>query len=198
MIFVALALLIGTAFYFDGEIMQDISDIRHPVADNFFLGLSYVSSYVIIFLFLTALFLWTQSKRKWLMPLWLSLALSVIIGFFLKIMIERSRPFQQGLIATFDILKDPNFISWNFSLPSVQTMLVFAAIPIISKNFPRFKYLWVLLAGLIALSRFYLGLHFLSDVLIGGVIGYGIGWFIVKKEHENGFWEKSYNRILRR
>ena len=75
-------------------------------------------------------------------------------------------------------------------------MMVFCAVPIVSKNFPKFKYAWILFAGLVAFSRVYLGLHFLSDVIVGGIIGYFIGLIIINKEEESHFWQKTYNKVI--
>ena len=77
-------------------------------------------------------------------------------------------------------------------------MLVFCSIPILAKQFPKFKYVWVIFASLVAFSRVYFGLHFLSDIIVGGLIGYIIGIIIVKIEKENTFGEKIYNKVFRK
>jgi membrane-associated phospholipid phosphatase len=77
-------------------------------------------------------------------------------------------------------------------------MIIFCTIPFISRKFPRFKYIWIISALLVAFSRVYFGLHFLSDVIVGGLIGYLIGIIVIKQEKENKFWEKIYNKISRR
>ena len=75
-------------------------------------------------------------------------------------------------------------------------MLAFCAIPFLSKEFPKFKYFWIAFASLIAFSRVYFGVHFLSDVIAGGLIGYLIGWFVLKTEKENKSCEGVYRRIF--
>ena len=77
-------------------------------------------------------------------------------------------------------------------------MLVFCAIPILDKEFPKLKYFWIAFAVLVAFSRIYFGLHFLSDVIAGGLIGYLIGIFIVNLEKEKKFGEKIYGKIVGR
>ena len=77
-------------------------------------------------------------------------------------------------------------------------MLVFCALPIISKEFRKIKWAWIIFAVLVAFSRVYFGLHFLSDVLIGGILGYLIGVLIIKLEEKNNFGEKIYNSIFKR
>lgn len=195
-IFVVLIILIILSFYFDLEIVEGISSTRNNLLDDFFLGMTFVSSEIIIFFILTSLFLWKEHKRKWILPLWLTLALSVIVSFLLKIFIHRQRPFQLGIVSVLPVLEKANFLIWNFSFPSFQAMLAFCAIPILSKEFPKFKYFWIIFAGLIGFSRIYFGLHFMSDVLIGGLIGYLIGMLVIRKEAENKFWEKVYKKIF--
>ena len=150
------------------------------ILTDFFMGITFVSSILIVFIFLTLLFV-KENKRRWIVPLWATLILDIIIGFLLKIFIQRQRPFEIGLIEFIDGLAKANYNTWNFAFPSFQALMVFSAVPFLSKEFPKFKYVWIVFACLVALSRVYLGVHFLSDVIAGALIGYIIGYFIVKK-----------------
>jgi len=199
-IFVSVLILffIIISLYFDSEIVWGISLIRNNFLNDFFMGLTFISSEIIIFFFLTSLFLWQDNKRKWILPLWFTLFLSVIISFLLKISVQKPRPFQLGIVSVLDVLEKNSHLIWNFSFPSFQTMLAFCAIPILSKEFPKFKYIWVIFAGLIAFSRVYFGLHFLSDVIVGGLIGYLLGIIVIKIEKQNNFWENIYKKIFRK
>ena len=192
------AFIVFISLYFDSGIVKGISLIRNSFFNEFFMGMAFVSSSIIIFFFLTSLFLWNENKRKWILPLWFSLGLSVVISFLLKVAVQRPRPFQLGIVSILSALEKSSHLIWNFSFPSFHTMLTFCAIPILAKEFPKFKYIWIVFAGLIAFSRIYFGLHFLSDVIAGGLIGYLIGAIIVKIEKENKFWEKIYKKIFRR
>ncbi|MEK6897841.1 MAG: phosphatase PAP2 family protein [Nanoarchaeota archaeon] len=192
------AVLLIASFYFDSEIINLVSMTRNGALDNFFLGLSFLSSEIIIFFFLTSLFLWQEHKRKWIMPLWLTLGMTTIASFLIKLSMQRARPYQQGLVQILPVLAEESHNIWNFSFPSFQAALVFCAIPILSKEFPRFKYVWIFFAAIISFSRIYFGVHFLSDVIAGGLIGYLIGLFILKFEKENKFWERVYEKVFRK
>ena len=175
-----LFLLLLLAFYFDKQVVYIISLTRNAVLTDFFMGVAFISSLLVIFVFLTLLFI-QNHKRKWIIPLWATLIVDVIIGFLLKIMIQRSRPFELGLISLIEGLEKSSYYLWNFSFPSFQALMIFSAIPFLSKEFPKFKYVWIVFACVVALSRVYLGVHFLSDVIAGALIGYFIGYVVVKK-----------------
>jgi undecaprenyl-diphosphatase len=195
LLIIGIIVLIAISFQFDSEIVRAISLLRNNALNEFFMGITFVSSEVIIFFGLTSLFLWKEHKRKWIIPLWATLALSAIIGFLLKLSVQRMRPFQLGIVTT-PLAMQASYTLWNFSFPSFQAMLAFCAIPILSKEFSKIKYVWIAFAVLIAFSRVYFGMHFLSDVIAGGLIGYLLGAVIVKEESENKIGEKIYNRIF--
>ena len=189
--------IIFLSLYFDNSIIQIISSIRNSFLNELFLKIAFISSAVILFVFLAGLFLWRKNKRRWLFPLLFAMGSSVGISFLLKIVVQRLRPYQIGIVSALPELEKASHLVWNFSFPSFHAMLAFSTVPFLSKEFPVFKYTWIIFAGLIAFSRIYLGLHFLSDVLVGGLIGYLIGTLILKYEKENKFFEKIIKKLKR-
>lgn len=173
------------AYLFDHQIMRAIVSGRTNSLDYFFLGIAFSSSTFIIFFFLMALFLWKEYKRRWVFPLILTSFLSFALSFILKVWIKRLRPFQEESILVlgvlFNFIKN-NFNTWNFSFPNFQAVLVFSALPILNREFRSLRYVWVILAGLIAFSGVYFGAHYLSDSLAGAIIGYLIGLAMLKLE----------------
>jgi undecaprenyl-diphosphatase len=195
------ALMIGMiiiSLYFDNYLAEKVLFLRGDALNNFFLSVASISSGAIIFFVLTALFLWRENKRRWILPLWMSFGISAFVGFILKVSIQRDRPYQVGLISTLPVLEEASHLIWNFSFPSFHTMFAFCAIPILAEQFPKLKKIFITFAILVAFSRVYLGLHFVSDVIVGGLIGYLIGIIIVKFEKDNGFGKNIYNRIFGR
>ncbi len=195
---IVLTLSIIAGFYFDNTIIRYISLLRNSSLDSFFLAITFLSSEILIFFILTSLFLWRENKRRWILPLWSCLGLSALISFALKIMIQRQRPFQMGLVSLLPSLQEASYSIWNFSFPSFQSMLVFCAIPILSEQFPRLKKFWIAFAVLVAFSRLYFGVHFISDVIAGGLIGCLIGIIIAKAEKENKFGQRIYQKVFKR
>ena len=198
---ILIIIVIASIFFsliFDNILIKDISYLRNAIFDDFFLGITFVSSEIMFSFILTSFFLWTEKKRKWIIPLWASLAVSVIVAFILKVTVQRPRPFQLGIVPLIPILQEASFSTWNFSFPSFQSMLAFCAVPILSKEFPRLKKFWIIFAVLVAFSRVYFGVHFVSDVISGGLIGYVIGLLVMNIEKENRWGEKIYNKIFRK
>ena len=191
-------LVVIFSLYFDSEIVLGVSFLRNDILTDFFLGLTFISSSMIIFFFLTSLFLWKEHKRKWILPLWFTLGVSIAVSFVLKVIIQKPRPFQLGIVSVLPVLEKASHLIWNFSFPSFHAMLVFCSVPILSKQFPKFKYIWIIFASLVAFSRVYFGLHFLSDIVVGGLMGYLLGMIIVKLEKEYKFGEKVYGKIFRK
>jgi undecaprenyl-diphosphatase len=185
-------------FLNDIVIIKFISSLRTEALDYIFLGFTFAGNIFIIFFFLTTIFLWKEHRRKWIFPLWMSLLISTAIVHLLKVIIARPRPFQDGLISVlqigFHFIRN-NFNTWNFSFPSWHAAIVFAAIPILNKEFRKFKYIWIVFACLAAFSRTYFGLHYLSDILAGAIIGYLVGYIMVISEERQGYGKRLMNKL---
>lgn len=67
----------------------------------------------------------------------------------------------------------------GLSFPSSHAVNNFAAAAVIGRYYPRQKLYWLLFAALIAFSRPYVGVHYPSDILAGGLIGFGFGTLTV-------------------
>lgn len=98
-----------------------------------------------------------------------SSVLSILLFLWLKRFAERPRPCEPHCWAT---LLPPD----KFSFPSGHTMTAFAiAIPLVL-FYPALTIVLLFCAFSIAISRILLGMHFLSDVIAGALIGTGLGY----------------------
>jgi len=155
---------------YDPLVLGLFGALRNSMLDKIMLYVAYSS--IAVMIIVPSLFY--LKKIKGLVILWASFAAVWLSTVLIKIVIHRPRPFfntPAALIST-------SYSSWDFSFPSNHATIAFAAIPFIPK---RWKIPWVIIASIIALSRVYFGLHYLSDVLAGAVIGFGIGYLIKKK-----------------
>ena len=64
----------------------------------------------------------------------------------------------------------------GLSFPSSHAVNNFAADTVITHFYKNQKWYWYIFAALVALSRTYVGVHYPSDILAGGTIGFGIGY----------------------
>ena len=183
---------------FDITIIKFIASLRNDYFDYLFLSITFASNVFIIFFFLTTLFLWKEHKRRWIFPLWFASFFAVLTSYLLKVWIKRPRPFQEGFVSVlniaFNFMRD-NFNTWNFSFPSFQAMLVFSAVPLLNQEFKKFRYIWFVFACLVAFSRVYFGVHYLSDIMAGAIIGYLIGAVVVKIEENYMFGKKTMKKL---
>lgn len=177
------------AFIFDNLIAQQAVKIRNPFLDYFMLCITFWGSTFLVLFFLTSLLMWHEHKRRWIVPLWIGLSFSAILTYALKFFILRLRPYETG-IATFEFLKLG--VSATSSFPSLHAAAAFCALPILDKEFPRLKKAWICFAVIVAFSRIYFALHYLSDVLVGAFIGYSLGFFALKLEEKYKIGKKIF------
>jgi undecaprenyl-diphosphatase len=94
-----------------------------------------------------------------------------IAGFtVLKHVFKRPRPCELGPHPLFHV-EPPD----RFSFPSGHTMAAASAGAVLALYFPPLAPLFALLALAIATSRVVLGLHYVSDVVVGAILGTLIG-----------------------
>jgi undecaprenyl-diphosphatase len=96
----------------------------------------------------------------------ISYVIAAVLADLLKDVFDRPRP----------SLVDPNVhpliqVPSSAAMPSGHAAGAFAAAVAVGLVHPRLRWPLVVLAALIALSRVWLGVHYLSDVLVGAALG---------------------------
>jgi undecaprenyl-diphosphatase len=107
-------------------------------------------------------------------------ALALISEFFindfvLKNVIARERPFIQNNIEL--LIEEPS----GYSMPSGHSAssFVMASMFILFKQ--KGRIIVLVLATLMAISRVYLNVHFVSDIMVGALVGFVVAWIIYQK-----------------
>lgn len=192
MLSLAFLVVLLVSLKFDSLIIKYIVRLQNLWLNNLMLGVTYLSSSVVVLFILTSLFLWHEHKRRWVLPLWLSLAFSITVSFIIKLIIAKARPYQASQLGlqTLPVFAS-SIAAWNSSFPSLHAAVAFSALPVLDKEFPYFKFVWLGFACLVAFSRVYFALHYLSDVLVGAALGYIIGFIFVRLEEKY-----KYSRIF--
>jgi undecaprenyl-diphosphatase len=109
-----------------------------------------------------------------------TIALTALLNKILKISINRPRPFEALQIDSVV----PTTLS---SFPSGHAMIMFSLVPILSESFSKWKYFFWTIAILVSLSRIYLGVHYVSDIVAGAILGYLTGFACLKISQKLGW-----------
>ena len=167
------------SFLIDRYILLFFNSIKLGFLDLFFIIIDFLGKWYVVLIFISALFL--VKYRKLVLPFWIGFVLNMIINVVLKTLIARPRT--NGAVEYFTFT---NIVSYAF--PSGHVMAVFFVLPFL-KGIE--KKLWLIFVLLTVISRLYLGIHYLSDVIAGALIGYFVGVFIFQRK------EKIIKMILR-
>lgn len=180
----AVLVIFFISLLFDKEVTAFLSLQRSPLLDIFFKAITNAGLIIVLLFVILTIVLWTQKKREWILPLWLSMLIAEAVTYALKFIIQRPRP--EFILGVDTLVK----VS-SFSFPSGHATIAFAALPLLYGLYPRLRYLWAVLALLIAFSRLYLGVHYLSDVVFGAMIGYACGLMVIGAVNRE--WFKKIN-----
>jgi undecaprenyl-diphosphatase len=115
------------------------------------------------------------SQRRVLLAAAAGAAASNLAIVLLKRRFRRPRPCELGAPPAFGVRRPELFAFDEFSFPSGHTLNAFNLTTLLGLQFPVLVPALLLAAASIGASRVVMGLHFLSDVVAGAVIGVAIG-----------------------
>jgi membrane-associated phospholipid phosphatase len=113
---------------------------------------------------------------------------SEILTFVLKDAFKRVRPASIPPTANFSdtwFESRGSFINSNGGMPSGHTIAAFSVATIVARRYGNHKwvpYLSYGMAALVGFSRLTLSAHFVSDVFVGGALGYSVSRFAVLQQ----------------
>ncbi len=139
--------------------------LAHPILDVLMLVLTYGGLALLPAGGIVLLF---GRQRKLGIAILTAITVSLLFTFVFQYLAQRPRPDEVRLL-----IPTPNFPAY----PSGHAAVAFAVAMVLALAYRR-KRGWLLAlggAGLIALSRVYLGLHYPSDVIGGAILGAGLG-----------------------
>lgn len=187
-------------------IIKFLQSLQTPLLDNFFKFITYASSYITFIVCMVFIFLFVSKRIAINFALCYGSAFG--LNLILKILFNRQRPYQVDSSIK-NILQASGASFPSGHAVSVTVIMTFMAY-VVSKKIKQ-KWLRIIIYILIVLfvlltyvSRMYLGQHFLSDVLIGGVVGLAFCFifyllyqrFQVKKdEQDDNENEENKNRF---
>jgi undecaprenyl-diphosphatase len=177
-LYAVLFLSVIIAFLVDNIVVDILGTPSSPILIKIFSAITLlgeIQAFTFIAVILTIILL---LYRRPVLAFIMTIITSALIIPLIKNIVQRPRPFEA--------LHVNSLVSTDLSsFPSGHAAIFFAMIPIMSKNFPKIRWIFWTIAILVGLSRIYLGVHYLSDVVCGAMIGYGIGWIFMKAGERN-------------
>ena len=161
----------------DHSVAEVVAAVRTPAWIAASTWISDLEAWPVVLAILAAamLWYWRSGRRAYLLPLLISVAGSTAFAFIGKIAVRRARPPE----AAVDVL--------SYAFPSAHATLAVSLYGVLayvwirgSRSWParvNVFFLWLLLGLLVGASRIVLGVHYLSDVLGGYLLG-GL-WLLV-------------------
>jgi undecaprenyl-diphosphatase len=163
------------SLFFDRTIVLFFTSYRNPVFD--FLAVFFEGTLVSVLLFLVVPFvilLFKDRRRAILFAV--AFGCVLLLTYSIKFIVMRPRPFMMlnlPLIASFSY----GFGSSDYSMPSSHASTSFSAFAGLER-LSWVKWLYLSLAVVVCLSRLYSGVHYLSDVVVGALMGYFVTYLV--------------------
>jgi membrane-associated phospholipid phosphatase len=130
-----------------------------------------------------ALALWLHGRRtdvarshRDAVALGLAPAAAGVLCEVLKLLLRRERPELNAGAYGFRPWSDEPFSTVGLALPSSHTMVAFAAATVLARLWPGARWVWYALAAGCAMTRIVSRAHFVSDVTLGALLGWSVGW----------------------
>jgi undecaprenyl-diphosphatase len=165
--------------------------ISTGLLDKFFSIITDVHNWYITYFILVCLAFFKGGRRGKIAVVGLILLIIITdqTGYrILKELVMRSRP----CVALADAIT-PIGCAGGYSFPSNHALNNFAAAIFLMRLYPNYKWIFLVVAALVSISRIYLGVHYPSDVIGGAIIGAAFGYLfsIAALKVEQSFINKN-------
>lgn len=159
----ALTILFLISLLYDAQLVQFIESQRIPLLNDFM----YLVTNTGLYTMLGILGTWLIATRRYKELLLLAgvTLLSLESAYILKKLFQLPRPEEITTQLTH---------ATGYTFPSIHAAVVFSIVPFCRQLFKNkyLEYTTIFLLVSIAISRTYLGVHYLSDIFFGGLMGY--------------------------
>jgi membrane-associated phospholipid phosphatase len=159
----------------DAALLHQVIQLRRPWLDDLMILASALGAGGFIWIIYGSIAGIFPANTAAMWRLWLAIAVTfIVVDDVVKPFFERPRPFEAMTeITLIDARPDsPSFPSGHAAMAVAGALAGSRILPFSGAM------LWPL-AAVVALSRIYLGVHWPTDVLAGGLMGLAIAWFIL-------------------
>ena len=167
------------SFILDEKISHLFENTRIPLLD-FIFGIITNFGIVLAIMLIIPLLMLKDNRKKY--TLLLAFFSSVFISLVTKWMFLRQRPTDFAY---------PFVKILSYSFPSMHAVVAFSLLPLLLYFLPKQKNFWVPFAVLVLFTRIYFGLHYLSDIVFGAILGYSLGSLLLDLHLRGKLWKKK-------
>ncbi len=179
--------LFGISVVMDRRLFVWISQMQNEHVTLFFAYLASFIFFVALVTIAVETIVW-HNQKEFILPFLLSFCVAMWIGFIMKGLFTIDRPYVEFAII--------NYIpEQGYGFPSSHAIAAFSLVPLMWYKNRHMAVAWSLFSCLIAFSRLYLQVHFLSDVVVGAFIGYEVSSYFISLEQRFGLFSR-FNRLL--
>lgn len=180
---------------FDKLVIEFISNIQNPILDFIMKCFHYLGYKGLVWILIAVFLLLKKKWRFYGVSMIVAVLLSYILGEkVIKEIFQRPRPFVE-LENLRVIIEKPD----TYSFPSGSSAMAFAGAAILIKFFKEKKMYKICIFGsafIIAMTRVYFQVHYLTDVIGGILLGFFIGWGTMKVFKVGELMKKSFKKIF--
>lgn len=176
---ISLLILLLIAVFLDSFILNKMVLLEKPAFVEFFRAITLLGEYHIAIIYAFFVFISIKQTRKEIYLLLVSFVISGALAYFFKAIIPRERPvlalINEGLS----------------SFPSGHSVFIFTPLALLNEINIKIKGFFLLIAIIIAFSRLYLRVHYLTDIVAGALIGYlsGLLAIYLNELYKKGFFK---------
>jgi len=181
-------------FAVDEAIFRALNGVgANPVLDAFMVVVTTLGAVYLIGL--VAIPVWLIGRRKLAVDVLVVLAIVLLVTEAVKFVVLQPRPCE--VLPDVRLLTPGSCLGLDPGFPSAHASRAFAVAALLALAFTR--RIWiagVLVAGLIGISRIYLGLHWPSDVLAGALLGVALALLFVWASQRSVRYQAGRRRVI--